>query len=92
MDGIAGMIPLQMFKVDPTRLPLGYKANSRNLAFIVDSESQKINQNQDWTVQVSGQMVFLNSEDIPEVLQLLKTWRKLQGRKNNFLLDWGYTN
>ena len=34
----------------------------------------------------------LNSEDIPEVLQLLKTWRKLQGRKNNFLLDWGYTN
>ena len=65
MDGIAGMIPLQMFKVDPTRLPLGYKANSRNLAFIVDSESQKITQNQDWTVQVSGQMVFLNSEDIP---------------------------
>tara|TARA_Y100000592_G_C5479365_1_gene324378 strand:+ start:693 stop:5036 length:4344 start_codon:yes stop_codon:yes gene_type:complete len=64
MDGMAGLIPLQMFKIDPSRLPLGYEASSKNMAFIVNSESQKINQNQDWTVQVSGQMVFLNTEDI----------------------------
>tara|TARA_Y100001970_G_scaffold172312_1_gene210640 strand:- start:412 stop:1074 length:663 start_codon:yes stop_codon:yes gene_type:complete len=35
---------------------------------------------------------YLDTDDISEVLQLLKTWRKFQGRKNNFLLDWGYTN
>lgn len=34
----------------------------------------------------------LHSEDIPETLDFLKNWRKLQGRKNSFLLDWGYTN
>jgi len=30
-------------------------------------------------------------EDLNESMDLLKNWRKVQGRKNNFLLDWGYT-
>ena len=64
MDGMAGMIPLQMFKIDPSRLPEGYKANSRNMAFIVNSESQTISANQDWVVKIAGQMCFLNTEDI----------------------------
>ena len=30
-------------------------------------------------------------EDLDEAMELLKNWRKVQGRKNDFLLDWGYT-
>ncbi len=31
------------------------------------------------------------ADDIPGCHDLLKRWRKLQGRKHSFLLDWGYT-
>ena len=33
----------------------------------------------------------LSVDDIFECQELLKKWRSLQGRKNGFLLDWGYT-
>ena len=33
----------------------------------------------------------LHSGDIPACLDLLKHWRRRQGRKRSFLLDWGYT-
>ena len=49
---------------------------------------KKINSVKKYQPQFSS----LNPTDIPEVLDLLKNWRKLQGRKNSFLLDWGYTN
>ena len=31
------------------------------------------------------------TDDIPAALRLLKDWRRKQGRKRDFLLDWGYT-
>ena len=33
----------------------------------------------------------MNGDDIAGCHQLLKHWRKVQGRKQSFLLDWGYT-
>ena len=33
----------------------------------------------------------LSLEHISECQELLRKWRSLQGRKNHFLLDWGYT-
>ena len=33
----------------------------------------------------------MGEDDIPAARALLKRWRKLQGRKHDFLLDWGYT-
>lgn len=33
----------------------------------------------------------LTSADIPDCLKLLRRWRQRQGRKREFLLDWGYT-
>ena len=33
----------------------------------------------------------MTREDVPACHDLLKRWRKLQGRKHSFLLDWGYT-
>ncbi len=58
MDGLAGLLPLQLFQIDKDRLPLGYQ--SPNVAFIVNSEVNKIGNNQDWVTQISGQMCFLN--------------------------------
>ena len=33
----------------------------------------------------------LESTDIGDGMKLLRNWRAIQGRKGNFLLDWGYT-
>ena len=35
--------------------------------------------------------VDLSVDDIFECQELLRKWRSLQGRRNSFLLDWGYT-
>ena len=58
MDGLAGMIPLQIFKVDKDKLPFGYQR--KDIVFIVKSESHKITSGQDWTVEITGQMALLN--------------------------------
>ena len=59
MDGIAGMLPLNLFKIAKDRLPNGYKAD--NIAFVIKSEQQKITNNQDWIVSITGQMCLLNT-------------------------------
>jgi hypothetical protein len=33
----------------------------------------------------------MEKNDVPAALEALGKWRSLQGRKNKFLLDWGYT-
>ena len=58
MDGIAGMIPLQLFQIQENRLPLGYQDPS--IAFIVKSETHSITSGQDWTTGITAQLVFLN--------------------------------
>ena len=59
LDGIAGLIPLQIFQISPERLPAGYDQDS--IAFIIKSESHKITNTQDWTVNISGQMCIMNT-------------------------------
>lgn len=60
MDGIGGILPRQVFKINPQRLPKAYE-NSK-ISFIVFPESQTINSAGDWTVEFTGQMVHDNSE------------------------------
>lgn len=60
MDGIGGILPRQVFKINPQRLPKVYE-NSK-ISFIVFPESQTINSAGDWTVEFTGQMVHDNSE------------------------------
>ena len=47
LDGISGMLPLQMFKVVSDKLPFGYQND--NINFIVNEEIHKITAEQDWT-------------------------------------------
>jgi murein DD-endopeptidase MepM/ murein hydrolase activator NlpD len=61
LDGIAGLNPLNVFVVKEDRLPKGYQGD--HICFIIKSESQKINANQDWTTEISGQLTLLNKTD-----------------------------
>ena len=59
MDGIAGISPLNLFKINPDKLPYGYQRE--DIAFIVKGESQKITAGQDWTTELNGQLTLLNT-------------------------------
>tara|TARA_R110001592_G_scaffold115723_1_gene316351 strand:+ start:6108 stop:9812 length:3705 start_codon:yes stop_codon:yes gene_type:complete len=61
LDGIGGVIIGNVFRVDKKRLPIGYQGD--DIAFIVHAESQTITSGQDWTTEISGQLVLL---DIPQ--------------------------
>ena len=59
MDGISGMLPLQLFKINKRKLPLGYQRD--DIAFVIKSEKHTITDNQDWTVALAGQLTLLNT-------------------------------
>jgi hypothetical protein len=58
LDGIAGILPLNVFKINRNFLPLGY--SNPNIAFVVKQESQKITSGQDWTTSLTGYLTLLN--------------------------------
>ena len=58
LDGIAGILPLNLFRLNPDKLPFGYQRD--DIAFIVNSEVQKITAGQDWTTDIGGQLVLLD--------------------------------
>ena len=62
IDGIAGVVIGNMFKVRKDRLPKAYSKS--NIGFIVFNEDQKIN-GQDWTTDISGKMVLLPPKEKP---------------------------
>ena len=64
MDGIAGISPLNLFKIHPEKLPHGYQRE--DIAFIVKGESQKISAGQDWTTTLNGQLTLLNTNTSDE--------------------------
>jgi len=60
LDGIAGVVIGNMFKVRKDRLPKAY--SNANIGFIVFGEEQKITAGQDWTTDISGKMTILPEE------------------------------
>jgi len=62
IDGIAGVVIGNMFKVRKDRLPKAYSKS--NIGFIVFNEDQKVN-GQDWTTNISGKMVLLPPKEKP---------------------------
>ena len=60
IDGLGGIVIGNVFKVDKTRLPKGYQRS--DIAFIVTTEQQNITSGQDWTTDITGQLVLLDLE------------------------------
>ena len=58
LDGIAGINPLNVFKISPDKLPYGYQ--NRNIAFVVKKETHKITAGQDWTTDITGYLTLLH--------------------------------
>ena len=58
MDGVSGIVIGHVFKVEKNKLPKGYQAE--DIAFVVMGESQKITSGQDWTTEISGQLILLD--------------------------------
>ena len=58
LDGIAGLLPFQLFRVDPSRLPKDYGDN--DVVFIIKGESQKVSAGGDWTTEINGQLTLLD--------------------------------
>ena len=60
MDGISGVVIGNVFKIDKTRLPIGYQGD--DIAFIITAEHQEITSGQDWTTILTGQLMLLDLE------------------------------
>jgi len=58
MDGISGIVIGNVFKIEKDKLPKGYQDD--DVAFVVMGESQKITSGQDWTTELSGQLILLD--------------------------------
>ena len=57
MDGMGGIIIGNIFVVEKEKLPKGYQDDA--VAFVVLGESQNITSGQDWTTEISGQLILL---------------------------------
>lgn len=58
-DGISGLTIGNVFKINKRRLPKGYQGE--DIGFIVMGESQNITSGQDWTTEISGQLILLDN-------------------------------
>ena len=58
LDGIGGIVIGNVFKVKKDRLPKGYQGDE--VAFVVMGENQKITPGQDWTTDITGQLILLD--------------------------------
>ena len=63
MDGIGGIVIGNVFRINPNRLPIGYQ--EKDIAFMTHAESQTITSGQDWTTEISGQLLLLDLESDP---------------------------
>jgi hypothetical protein len=67
LDGIGGLVVGNVFKVEKEKLPMGYRGE--DVAFVLFGESQQITAGQDWTTEISGNIILLDMGD---------AWRKQQ--------------
>ena len=91
LDGIGGILIGNVFKVDKSRLPIGYQND--DVAFIVHSESQTITAGQDWTTEIAGQLILLDlpqkTEEMEGVLISPGTVIKIQNPNANNVMPAG---
>ena len=59
LDGISGIVPLNVYKIDKDKLPIGYQDD--DIIFTVKSETQRITAEQDWTTDITGYLTLLDN-------------------------------
>ena len=79
MDGIGGIIIGNIFIVEKEKLPKGYQDDT--VAFVVLGESQNITSGQDWTTEISGQLILLEEPMLPSEEKMIS------GKEREILLD-----
>ena len=57
LDGLSGIVIVNVFKLPKNRLPIAY--NGDDIHFIVMGEEQTITSGQDWTTTITGQITLL---------------------------------
>ena len=62
LDGISGIVIGNIFRIDKTRLPVGYQSD--DIAFAVTGETQNITSGQDWTTDIQGQLLLLDISEL----------------------------
>ena len=65
MDGIAGILPLQLFRINPVKLPKAYQRD--DIVFIVSGEEHRITAGQDWSVSIKGQLTLQEKFNIADL-------------------------
>ena len=68
LDGIAGINPLNIFKISSDKLPVSYK--DPNIVFVCKKEYHRITAGQDWTVDIEGYLTLLNDTHQQELILL----------------------
>ena len=68
LDGIAGIVIGNIFVLENSRLPEMYKNN--NVGFIVMGETQNVTAGGDWTTDINGQMVMLQTSGAEKQMDL----------------------
>ena len=59
IDGIGGIVPLNTFKIEKDKLPIGYQDD--DIIFTVKTETQRITAEQDWTTSITGYLTLLDN-------------------------------
>jgi len=87
LDGIAGLVQGQIFKIDTSILPSRY--HQSNVGFIITGLSHSL-QNNDWTTSIKAQICLLDNENIPRLKidkeELGKTSIIEDTRKTNIII------
>ena len=81
LDGIAGIIPLQVFKINKDKLPYGYQSDE--IVFIVKGETCKITAGQDWVTEINGQLTLLNNNPNEEGTNAVEEDGKEENSESN---------
>ena len=81
MDGIGGIVIGNIFQIDKTRLPRGYKG--ADIAFVTTGEAQKITAGGDWTTTINGQLTLLPFKTNPSSEEISTNKDKNSNNQNN---------
>ena len=58
---MGGLVIGNVFRIEKNKLPKGYQSD--DIAFVILGEEQKITSGQDWTTNISGQLILLDLDE-----------------------------